>query len=266
MAAASREATSLPENRYLARPVNPLRTLRAVFNSLLLPLWTVAWVSAGVIAVTLTRDRDLFYRWQRHWATSLFRVCGIELEVTGQEHMRLGQPYVIIANHASYMDIPALFATLPILPQFIAKRELVRIPFVGTALRCGRHILIERGSRTSARDSLGQAAAEVRKGAAVLVFPEGTRSTKDEIGSFKTGAFRLAKQGSAAILPVGISGTRHVLPKHGRLLRPHRVRVHIGPPLGIDEVSQTDLKSTIRKSRARIAELANMSLSNANPE
>jgi 1-acyl-sn-glycerol-3-phosphate acyltransferase len=246
--------------------VNLLRTVRAAFNSLLRPAWTVVWVSAGMLGVTLTRDRDLFYRWQRHWATSLFRVCGIDLEVTGQEHMRPGQPYVIIANHASYMDVPALFAALPILPQFIAKRELLRIPFVSAALRWGRHILIERGNRSSARDSLEQAAAQVRTGAAVLVFPEGTRGTKDEIGGFKTGAFRLAKQGNAAILPVGISGTRYVLPKHGRLLRPHRVRVRIGPPLGVDEVSSSDLKTTSRKGRALVGELAEMSLANASAE
>lgn len=250
------------QNRYRPR-VNPLSTVRAAFNSLLLPVWTVLWVSAGVLAVTITRDRDLFYRWQRHWATSLFRVCGIELEVTGQEHMQPGQPYVIIANHSSYMDVPALFAALPILPQFIAKRELVRIPFVGTALRWGRHILIERGNRTSARDSLEQAAAEVRKGAAVLVFPEGTRSSSDELASFKTGAFRLAKQGSAAILPVGITGTRHVLPKHGRLLRPHRIRVCIGAPLSVGEVLDGDLKTTSRRGRALVSELSEMSLGSA---
>lgn len=235
-------------------------TARAVLNSLILPAWTVCWVSAGVLAVTITRDRDLFYRWQRHWARSLFRVCGIELEVSGQEHMQPGQPYVIIANHSSYMDVPALFAALPIPPQFIAKRELVRIPFVGAALRWGRHILIERGSRTSARDSLEQAAQHVRNGAAVLVFPEGTRSTGSEIAQFKTGAFRLAKQGNAAILPVGITGTREVLPKHGRLLYPHRIRVRIGSPLSASEVLDNDLKTTSRKGRALVGQLADMSV------
>lgn len=235
-------------------------TARAAVNSLLLPAWTVLWVSAGVLAVTVTRDRDLFYRWQKHWARSLFRVCGIELEVTGQEHMTPGQPYVIIANHSSYMDVPALFAALPIPPQFIAKRELLRIPFVGAALRWGRHILIERGNRTSARDSLEQAAQHVRHGAAVLVFPEGTRGTRNEIAKFKTGAFRLAKQGSAAILPVGITGTRQVLPKHGRLLYPNRIRVRIGTPLSVAEVLDNDLKTTSRKGRVLVSELAEMAV------
>jgi 1-acyl-sn-glycerol-3-phosphate acyltransferase len=237
-----------------------VRTLRALLNSLLLPVWTMLWVSAGVLAVTVTRDRDLFYRWQQLWARGLFRLCGIDLVVSGRENMHPGQPYVIVANHASYMDIPALFAALPAPPQFIAKRELLRIPFVGAALRWGRHVLIDRGNRTSARDSLEQAAAHVRQGAAVLVFPEGTRGTTDQIAKFKTGAFRLAKQGNAAILPVGIAGTRRVLPKHGRLLRPTRVSVRIGPPLGVAEVQTNDLKTTSQNARRMVAELADMPL------
>ena len=91
---------------------SPFRTLRAAFNALLLPTWTVLCVTVGVIAGTLTRDKDLFYRWQRGWGRGLFRLCGIELEVSGEENMQRGVPYVIVANHASYMDVPALFATL----------------------------------------------------------------------------------------------------------------------------------------------------------
>jgi len=239
---------------------SPFRTLRAAFNALLLPTWTVLCVTVGVIAGTLTRDKDLFYRWQRGWGRGLFRLCGIELEVSGEENMQRGVPYVIVANHASYMDVPALFATLPIPPQFIAKSELARIPFIGAALRFGRHVLIERGSRSSARDSIEQAASHVRAGAAVLVFAEGTRATSDEIQKFKSGALRLAKAGGAAILPVGITGTQKVLPKHGRLLFPSRVRVCIGTPLSPEEVAATDMRALTQKSRAAVAELAGLPL------
>ncbi|MGC4089615.1 MAG: lysophospholipid acyltransferase family protein [Polyangiaceae bacterium] len=242
---------------------SPLRAVRAAVNALILPAWTVMWVSAGVVAGTLTRDKDLFYRWQKLWGRSLFWVCGIELEVSGEQNMQAGVPYVIVANHASYMDVPALFATLPSPPQFIAKQELARIPFVGTALRWGRHVLIKRGSRSSARDSLEQAASHVRAGAAVLVFPEGTRAEDDTIQKFKTGAPRLAKEGGAAILPVGIHGTRQVLPKHGRLLYPGRVVVHIGTPLSSSDVAQGDVKSLSQRSRDAVAQLSNLPLSAA---
>jgi 1-acyl-sn-glycerol-3-phosphate acyltransferase len=236
--------------------------LRALFNSLVFPLWTALSVSVGLCATLLTRDPLLFYRWQRGWARGLLKLCGIELEVQGAEHMRPDGAYVIVANHASYMDIPALFASLPKLPQFMAKGELARIPFLGAALRAGRHILVKRGNHAAARNSLDGAAEHLKSGAAILVFPEGTRSTRDAIGRFKTGAFRLAKLGEVQILPVGISGTRYVLPKHGRIIRPHRVSVHIAAPLPIEQVKDTPLNELSERIRSMLAELSGLTLAN----
>lgn len=237
-----------------------LTWLRAAFNSLVFPLWTALSVTAGLCASLLTRDPLLFYRWQRGWARGLFKLCGIELEVRGAEHMKPDGAYVIVANHASYMDIPALFAALPKLPQFMAKSELARIPFLGAALRAGRHILVNRGNHGTARSSLDSAAEHLKSGAAILMFPEGTRSTRDEIGRFKTGAFRLAKLGDIPILPVGISGTRYVLPKHGRLIQRHRVCVSIAPPLSPAEVRDTPLNELSERTRALLAQLSGLAL------
>jgi 1-acyl-sn-glycerol-3-phosphate acyltransferase len=243
------------------RVSRPIQFIRAIFNAFVLPAWTAASVTVGLIAGGLLRDQTLFYRWQRGWARGLFWLCGIELEVSGEARMQPGTTYVVVANHASYMDIAALFASLPTLPQIIAKRELARLPFLGAALRQGRHVLIERGrTNASALDSIGQVAAQVRAGAVVLVFPEGTRSVSDEIGRFKTGAFRIAKAAEAAILPVGISGTRRILPKHGRLLRAHPVRVRIGEPLTAEEVRAANVNALSRKARAAVAELAGLPL------
>jgi 1-acyl-sn-glycerol-3-phosphate acyltransferase len=240
-----------------------LTWLRAVASSIAFPLWTALCVTLALLAGWLKRDPLLFYRAQRGWARGLLRLCGIELEVQGAEHMRPDGAYVIIANHASYMDIPALFAALPKLPQFMAKGELSRIPFLGTALRAGRHILVSRGNHATARTSLDGAAQHLKAGAAILVFPEGTRATQDSIGRFKTGAFRLAKLGEVEILPVGIAGTRKVLPKHGRLIRPLRVAVRIGPPLPVGEVRDRALGELSERARAALSELSGLALASS---
>jgi len=233
---------------------------RALFNSLVFPLWTALSVTAGLCAGWLSRDPLLFYRWQRGWARGLFRLCGIELTVEGAEHMQTDRAYVIVANHASYMDIPALFASLPKLPQFMAKSELSRIPFLGAALRAGRHILVSRGNYSNARSSLDSASEHLKAGAAIMLFPEGTRATRDEIGKFKTGAFRLAKRGESPILVVGISGTRYVLPKHGRLIKRHRVTVRIGAPLSSAEVQGASLDALSERVRNQLSELSGLPL------
>jgi 1-acyl-sn-glycerol-3-phosphate acyltransferase len=239
-----------------------LSWLRALLNALVLPSWTALSVTAGLITGFVTRDPFLFYRWQRGWARGLYRLCGIELDVHGAEHMDPNGAYVIVANHASYMDIPALFASLPKLPQFMAKSELARIPFLGAALRAGRHILVNRGNHGTARGALDSAADHLKKGAAILVFPEGTRATSDQIGRFKTGAFRLAKLGEAAILPVGISGTRYVLPKHGRVIWPRRVSVHIGPAIAPADVQSATLHELSDRVRSSLGALSGLPLAN----
>jgi 1-acyl-sn-glycerol-3-phosphate acyltransferase len=234
--------------------------LRALLNALVLPLWTALSVTAGLIAGLVTRDRFLFYRWQRGWARGLYRLCGIELDVEGAEHMDPNGAYVIVANHASYMDIPALFAVLPKLPQFMAKSELARIPFLGAALRAGRHVLVNRGNHGTARGALDSAADHLKAGAAILIFPEGTRATSDAIGRFKTGAFRLAKLGEVAILPVGISGTRQVLPKHGRVIWARRVSVRVGPAISAADVQSASLHELSERVRSTLGELSRLPL------
>lgn len=237
-----------------------LAWLRGLLGALIFPLWTALCVSGALVAGWLKRDANFFYYAQRGWARGLYRLCGIELELQGAEHMAADGAYVIVANHASYMDIPALFAALPKLPQFLAKRELSRIPFLGAALRSGRHLLVARGNHASARSSLESAADHLKAGAAILIFPEGTRSTGDEIGPFKTGAFRLAKLGQVAILPVGISGTRRILPKHGRTIKPGKVRVRVGIPIAAADVQNLPLSELSEHVRVLLGELSGLPL------
>jgi len=244
--------------RAAAAMVRGVTWLRGLTNSLIFPLWTMFCVSGALLLGWLKRDPDYFYRAQRGWARGLFRLCGIELEVSGAEHMANGAAYVVVCNHSSYMDIPALFASLPTLPQFMAKRELSRIPFLGAALRAGRHVLVDRGNHASAKSSLERASERIRPGSAILIFPEGTRGNGVELGSFKTGAFRLAKLAHAAILPVGIVGTHAILPKHGRIITPHRVTVRIGPPISAEETERATLGELSQRTRSTIGELSRL--------
>jgi 1-acyl-sn-glycerol-3-phosphate acyltransferase len=238
--------------------VRAVNWLRGPINSLIFPLWTMLSVSGALFWGWLKRDPDNFYRAQRGWARWLFRLCGIDLDVNGSEHMATDAAYVVVCNHSSYMDIPALFASLPTLPQFMAKRELSRIPFLGAALRAGRHLLVDRGNHHSAKTSLERASEQLRPGAAILIFPEGTRGNGVELGSFKTGAFRLAKLAHAAILPVGIVGTHDVLPKHGRVIAPHRVSVSIGPAISVEETQSLSLGELSQRVRSSIAQLSRL--------
>ena len=239
--------------RNLHRPM-----LRAVANSVFSVVWTALMVTFAIISSLVLGDPEFFRRAQRAWARGLARFWGLELSVIGAEHMREGQSYVVMSNHASYADIVALFMALPVIPGFLAKRELMRVPFLAAALRAGGHVIIDRGKRQSARAALDSAADQVRSGKTVLIFPEGTRGDTDSIAEFKRGGFHLAKAAQVPIIPVGLRGTRQVGPKHSLLFWPGKVEVHIGAPVTPDDVTAYELSPLMQNVRSRIAELSAM--------
>jgi 1-acyl-sn-glycerol-3-phosphate acyltransferase len=214
-------------------------------------------VTFAITSSLVLRDPNFFRRMQRYWARGLTGFWGVELQVFGTENMPEGQSYVVMSNHASYADIVALFIALPIIPGFLAKRELMRVPFLAAALRAGGHVLVDRkGRRGNARQALESAAAQVRAGKTLLIFPEGTRSAADTVGDFKSGGFHLAKSAEVPIVPVGLRGTGAVGPRDSLLFWPGKIEVHIGAPLTTEDVAARQVPELVRDVRYRILELS----------
>lgn len=211
-------------------------------------------VSLGV----LKGDPDFFKRQQRNWAAGLLKFWGVKLDVHGADLVDTTRSYVVMSNHLSYVDIVVLFLALPIIPGFLAKSELTKVPFLSQALRSGGHVIIDRKKTSNAVATLNAAAEQVRDGKTVLIFPEGTRGDSDTIGKFKKGGFHLAKSAGVPILPVGVRGARGIFPRGSLLVRPGRVEVHIGEPIAADVVTERDAGELVPLLRARIMELSEM--------
>jgi 1-acyl-sn-glycerol-3-phosphate acyltransferase len=235
-----------------------LVTVRSFLSFLFLGVWTALMVVLAVTASVVMRDPEIFRRAQRTWAGGLVRVWGVEVRVHGAERVDTGQSYVVMANHLSYADIVALFLGMPIIPGFLAKSELAKIPFLSQALRSGGHVVIERDQHQSAMQTLDKAAEQIRGGKTVLVFPEGTRGDSDTIGDFKKGGFHLAKSAGVPILPVGLRGTRHVFARSSVLIRPGVIEVHIGEAIPSEDVAATDAGAMVQRVRAEIMALSAM--------
>ena len=151
------------------------------------------------------------------WSPGLFWVLGVRLKVVSP--ITSPAPAIYAANHASPLDIPAMFLALPVNGYFIAKIELKKIPIMGWFMSLAGMIFIDRSKRDKAMESMNQAGEEMKKGKSVIVFPEGTRSKTGEIQLFKRGAFILSKESGVPITPVLIKGAHAVLPP-GKFL-PH---------------------------------------------
>jgi 1-acyl-sn-glycerol-3-phosphate acyltransferase len=222
-----------------------------VFRYLVAAFSTFVWASLAIIAALVDRSGESMVWMARQWIRWIFCGCGIRVEVEGLENIDPKQPYVIMTNHQSVIDIGAIVQTLPISFRFVAKKELTWIPFFGWALRPAGHVIIDRGKREKAVSSLERAARRIAEGVNVIIFPEGTRSATGDLQPFKSGGFHLAIQAQVPILPATISGTRVITPKRSLRVESGTVKIVYGKPiptagLGIDD--RESLKEQVRQA------------------
>jgi len=167
----------------------------------------------------------------RRWIAWILATCRIEVECEGLEDLDLTQPYVFMSNHQSVFDIAAIVTTLPVSWRFVAKRELLWVPFFGWVLGLGGHVIVDRGNRERALRSLKRAATRIRSGTSVIIFPEGTRSASGTLGAFKSGGFHLAIEAGVPIVPISVSGSRRITPKSSLRIESGRVKIRYGTPI-----------------------------------
>ncbi len=149
---------------------------------------------------------------QRLWTKVLLALGGIRLRVRELVKVDWTAPHVICSNHASLFDILALVRVVPPPFRFVAKRELLKWPIVGWALRPAGQVIIDRADRTSALRSIAEAAVRKIRGQ-VIFFVEGTRTRTGQLLPFKKGAFHFAIDNRMPVLPTAIRGSYSVLAK-----------------------------------------------------
>jgi 1-acyl-sn-glycerol-3-phosphate acyltransferase len=166
------------------------------------------------------------------WSKRLLGQAEVSLQTTGMEHARGAKAFVVMSNHQSLYDIPALYQTLPLRLRMVAKAELFKIPIWAQAMRVAGFVELDRSARERAIESLERAKAALAQGTSIWIAPEGTRSPDGSLGAFKLGGFHLAAGAGAQILPVTVDGTRSILPAKGaRVLAGAIVRVTVHPAI-----------------------------------
>ena len=169
----------------------------------------------------------------RAYCRLLLALAGCRLQVEGLEQLAGIGPAVLAANHSSYVDSVALLAALPpALPvRFVAKRELLRTPLLGTIIRRVGHLTVERFALAESVADAAAVSDALRAGMSLLVFPEGTFRRTPGLLPFRLGGFKAAVESGRPVVPIAIRGTREVLPPDAWLPRPHAVHVAIGAPI-----------------------------------
>jgi 1-acyl-sn-glycerol-3-phosphate acyltransferase len=227
--------------------------MRYVLRYLMIVLYTVFWGTLALLLSVVDRSGESVIWVARNWIRWILVTCGVRVEVSGLEHHDPARAYVVMANHRSVWDTAALVATLPASFRFVAKRELTWIPFFGWALAAGGHVIIDRSNREASVRSLERAAARVRGGKTVVIFPEGTRQLGSQLGEFKSGGFHLALAAQVPILPASVSGSSRITPPHSLRIESGRIHVRYGEPIptaGLTVDDRQRLKEVVRDAIA----------------
>jgi 1-acyl-sn-glycerol-3-phosphate acyltransferase len=194
----------------------------AMFAVLLLPAW---------LYVLISPSRKSSARVTTAALRAYLKVAGWRVRVDGREHLRENTARMFVANHTSYADIVVLMAALGTDYHFVAKSEVMSMPFFGTFLRKLGHFSFRREDPQARLQQAEQIEGALRRGESVFVFPEGTFSAQSGVRPFHLGAFKAAIAAQRKIVPIALEGTRRVLRDATWLPRPGRITITICPPI-----------------------------------
>lgn len=233
--------------------------MRTIFYIVMLPISTT-WngmicILAGLVGVKY-EPGGVYDRAQRRFARWILSAAGIPVTMSGRENLAAEGPQIVVSNHASFFDILALLAYLPVHPKFIAKKELFRVPVMGAAMRAAGHVRLDRGNRTQAFSAYEEAAQQMKeKRLTVVVYPEGTRTRTGELLPFKKGAFVFAIGSGAPVVPCYVAGAFDIQPKGSIRVRKTSMHIALGEPIQVTGLNLEDRDALLDRVQASMETL-----------
>ena len=222
------------------------------------------WIAASALLLFVGAP-SLIFLWiidRRLWlypvalwgAETWLRVCGTKVTVTGGEKLDPDRSYVFASNHRSYLDTAALFRYAGKRIGLVAKKELLKAPVLGQGMSFVNVIAIDRTNPERARASMEKARQVMEAGYSFGVFVEGTRAMPGELLPFKKGAFHLALQTDAPIVPVAITNTDWMMGKKTGVAYPGEIKIALLAP--IETKGRDVMEILIETRRAIVNQLA----------
>ena len=208
-----------------------------------LTLFAIAWILSALSPVESWRRKIT-----RTCARLLFKLSAIPIHRLGQAP---GEQCIYVSNHCSYIDIPAVYSTLPTNFRFVAKRELTSNPITHFFFRRLGTQFIERFQPRAAIEDLEKIQQALNSGDSIFFFAEGTFRSTPGLLPFKAGAFVLAERFKLPIVPVSLKNTRVLMRDKRRWLRRVALTITIHP--AIPTMTSTNIEQLKESARQTIA-------------
>ena len=196
------------------------------------PVFFLGALAVWLVTLPFDRRRVALHLYSSAWATFYVYLNPLwRLRITGRDRLPWHGAAVLVANHASLIDILVLFGLFRPF-KWVSKQEIFKVPVIGWNMRLNDYVPLVRGSGASVRRMMDHCDRLLGAGSPIMMFPEGRRTPDGALQPFKDGAFELAVKRGVPVYPIAVHGTRRALPKHGLILREHiNARVEVLPPL-----------------------------------
>jgi 1-acyl-sn-glycerol-3-phosphate acyltransferase len=251
---------AIEQNKKITFPVKKSNKSRAVGK---LRYWW-SWFAAAtlllvigaptVIIFFIINRKKWLYPFARFGGKWWLKLSGARVKVKGLENLDPNENYVFISNHRSYLDTATLFIYTGRRIGLVAKKELLKAPVLGQGMGFVNIIAIDRSNAERARRSMEKARQVLEENYSFGVFAEGTRAMPGELLPFKKGAFHLALQTRAPIIPVAIKNTDWMMGKRTGVSYPGTIEMVLLPPIETENLTTDDLMDLLKKTREKIAE------------
>jgi 1-acyl-sn-glycerol-3-phosphate acyltransferase len=235
-------------------------------------IYTIILAAISLVCSLFDHSGRVQHKFARFWSWLILKSLMCPLEVSGLDESARSKPRVYAANHLSALDIPVLYAGLPMQFRIMAKRELFRYPFLGWYLRRSGQIAVdvedvpdpasptEDKTMTKGKINLASVRAvlhALRGGMPLVIFPEGGRSRSGRMKPFMSGAFFFAIKAGVEVVPMAIGGTNDALPMNTFHVRPRILKLTLGAPIATSSYSSRQAEELAARVQREVEALYN---------
>ena len=232
--------------------------IRTILIVLYLVIFFIIGIPLSLVEAILgridTSKRERFAFRYICWGCSCIRfLSGMQLTMIGYEKVPKDTAVLYVANHRSFFDVIALFPYLNNTTGFVAKKELLKIPFLRQWMKYVNCEFLDRDNIKQGLKTILSCIATVKRGCSMFIFPEGTRSSGTELLEFKGGSFKIAEKSGCLIVPIAIANTDDVFENHKPYVRKTQVTIEFGDPIDIKALPKEEQRQIGTRVQALVA-------------
>lgn len=186
------------------------------------------------------------------WSKLTCYLALCRVKTSGHEKLDPKQSYVFVANHQGAFDIFLIYGFLNQNVKWLQKQSLRKLPLVGFASEKAGHVFVDNSTVSARALTIERAKEQITEGVSIVIFPEGSRTLTGKMGSFKRGAYHIARDLQLPVVPLTLNGPYDVLKRNTKLIKPGKLELIIHDPIPASSLTGDNLSDVIEQSRTVI--------------